>query len=96
MVIDKVEVPSIIDKGRAGYTGDVSNEYFLMIFGDKKQLEEPESRSAEKPKGELALSTEVTGTRKEVCKLAIEEALSLSKGGETQEPSTQSSTCAIP
>ena len=66
------------------------------MFGKRKQLEEPESRRAEKPKGKLALCTEVTGTRKDVDKLAIEEALSLSKVGETQELSTQSSTCAIP
>ena len=95
-MIDIVDVPSIIDRGRAGDTGEVSNLCVFMIFGERKQLEEPESRRAEKPKGELALSTEVTGTRKEVDKLAIEEALSLSRDGETQELSTQSSTCAIP
>ena len=82
-MIDIVDVPSIIDRGRAGDTGDVSNLCVLMIFGKRKQLEEPESRRVEKPKGKLALSTEVTGTRKEVDKLAIEEALSLSNGGET-------------
>ena len=54
-----------------------------MIFGKRKQLEEPESRRAEKPKGEPALCTEVTGTRKEV-EETIDEALILSTVGGAQ------------
>ena len=45
----KTEVPSNIERGSGRFTGFVCKWNFLMILGEMKQWEAPESRSAEKP-----------------------------------------------